>query len=168
MVARKWYAIAILSAAIFAGCAVSPEVEERRQTVEANIETILSKPIDTDQPREIQRCLADRDYRNFRVLDDRRILFEGRRGDLWLNTLRTRCPDLRHSTVLQVRSFSSIGRICDADSFMAGDWFDWPWYRRWPWQWGSGWGTGMACTLGKFQPVTESQVEAIEAAIKAK
>ncbi len=167
--AGNWYTITALSAALFfAGCAVSPEMEARRQAVEKNIETILSEPIDAEQARKVQRCLTDRDNRNFRVLDDRRILFEGRRGELWLNTLRARCPDLRHSTVLQVRSYSSIGRICEADSFMAGDWFDWPWYRRWPWQWGSRWGTGVACTLGEFQPVTEAQVQAIEAALKAK
>jgi hypothetical protein len=48
------------------------------------------------------------------------------------------------------------------DSFEVADWFDWPWYRRWPWHWGGGWGVGMRCTLGEFQPVTRAQVDAIE------
>jgi hypothetical protein len=107
------------------------------------------------------------EYRNFRALDDRRLLFEGRHDKLWLNTLRMRCPDLRHHNVLVVRSFSA-GRMCDMDSFQARDWFDWPWYRRWPWRWWSDWGMGSHCLLGKFQPVTGLQVAEIEAVLKSR
>jgi hypothetical protein len=152
---------------LIAGCATSPEVESRRQETEAVIASILSEPLDPEIYGETKRCLADREYRNFRALDDRRLLFEGRRDKLWLNTLRMRCPDLRHYSVLVVRSFSAR-RMCDMDTFQAADWFDWPWYRRWPWRWWSAWGIGMHCTLGKFQPVTESQVAEIEAVLKSR
>lgn len=151
---------------VLTGCAVSPEVEARRQEREAIINEILSQPLDPAEFGETERCLHERDYRNFRALDERRMLFEGRRGKLWINTLRHRCPDLRYGTVLRVKSFS-FGRICDMDTFQVGDWFDWPWYRRWPWHWGSGWGSGATCSLGKFQPVTESQVGEIEALLKS-
>lgn len=150
-----------------AGCATSPEAESRRQAIEADIEAILSEPLDPTIYGETKRCLADMEYRNFRALDDRRLLFEGRRGKLWLNTLRTRCPDLRHHNVLVVRSFSAR-RMCDMDSFQASDWFDWPWYRRWPWRWGSDWGMSSHCSLGKFQPVTEFQVAEIEVVLKSR
>jgi hypothetical protein len=95
----------MLSALLFlASCAVSPEAEERQRAMEEEIEAILSEPL----AGEPERCLADHEYRSFRAIDDRRILFEGRRGELWLNTLRTRCPDLRHSSVLVVRSIYTM------------------------------------------------------------
>ncbi len=161
--------IAIILPACFAllllsGCAVSPEAEERRLAVEAEIDAILSQPL-APEFGEMRRCLSEMDFRNFRALDEKHVLFEGRRDRLWVNTLRTRCPDLRHGQVLVVKQFSG-SRMCDSDRFYATDWFDWPWYRRWPWDWGSGWQTGMECTLGRFQPVTADQVAEIEAVLR--
>jgi hypothetical protein len=74
---------------------------------------------------------------------------------------------LRFGDALQVRSYS-WARICEMDSFQVVDWFDWPWYRRWPWHWRADWGMGMQCTLGKFQPITESQLGEIEAVLKSR
>jgi hypothetical protein len=165
MLASERCIIVILSALLFCmSCAVSPEAEERRRAMEEEIEAILSEPL----AREPQRCLSQHEYRDFRPIDDRRILFEGRRGELWLNTLRARCPDLRHSSVLVVRSFHGMGRLCDADTFMVADWFTWPWYQRWPWYWGWGWGASATCLLGEFQPVNEAQVDAIKEALRYK
>ena len=153
----------ILAAALlFVGCATSPDYQKRRQQVDADIDEILSLQLDPAEYGEQKRCLSDMEYRNFRPLGDRHILFVGRRGKLWINTLRARGPDLRRGDVLIVRSFSG-SRMCDMDSFEVSDWFAWPWYRRWPWQWGGSWTTGMRCSLGKFQPVLENQVEEIEA-----
>ena len=152
---------------IFVGCATSPAVESQRQAVEADIEQILSAPLDPAEYGETKRCLADREYTNYRALDDRRILFYGRGDKLWLNTLHSRCFDLRFGDVLRVRSFS-WSRICEMDSFQVVDWFEWPWYRRWPWHWRSDWATGDVCTLGKFQPITESQLGEIEAVLKSR
>lgn len=158
---------ACATAVFFTGCATTPDTEARRQAAEADISEILSMPLDPSEFGETKRCLADREYRSFRALDDRRILFEGRRDQQWINTLRSRCPDLRHGSVLVVGSFNG-SRMCDMDRFEVADWFEWPWYRRWPWHWGSRWATGMTCTLGKFQPVTEAQVSEIEAILKAR
>lgn len=159
--------LASATAMLFAGCATSPDVESRRQAMEADIAEILSAPLDPAEFGETKRCLSENEYRNFRALGDRRILFEGRRGKQWINTLRTRCSDLRHGDVLVVRQFSSM-RMCDADRFEVAEWFDWPWYRRWPWRWGGSWTTGATCSLGKFQPVTDAQVAEIEAVLKAR
>lgn len=169
MIAGERLMCAILSAALFCtSCAVSPEADERRRAMEEEITAILSEPLVAEQYGEPRRCLSDREYRDFRAIDDRRILFKGRREELWLNTLPIRCPDLRHSSVLVVKSVHSMGRMCDMDTFMVGDWFDWPWYRRWPWHWGWGWGASATCSLGEFQPVTEAQVEAIEEALRSR
>jgi len=151
-----------VSALLVAGCASSPEMAERQRAIDADIDAILSEPLDEDEYGTSNRCLSDNEYHRFHALDDRHILFEGLRGRQWINTLRSRCPDLEYGTILRVRSYSSPGRICARDTFVADEWFTWPWYRRWPWHWGSPWGTGMTCTLGEFQPVTDEQVEAIE------
>ncbi len=156
--------LACIALLFLVGCATSPEAESRRLAIEADIDAILSQPLDPAGLPEMKRCLADNDYRHFRALDERHILFEGRSDRLWVNTLRGRCSDLRYGDVLVVRSFSGM-RLCDMDRFAVADWFDWPWYRRWPWQWGGSWHTGMSCTLGKFQPVTADQVAEIEAVL---
>ncbi len=163
---RFQFAAWVLAMLLVCGCATSPEVEERERAVETTIENILSEPLDEAAYGKPLRCLNSSQYRDFRVLDDQRIVFAGSRGRLWLNTLRMRCPDLRHATALRIRSISTVGRICDMDTFQAGDWFDWPWYRRWPWRWGSTWHSGISCSLGTFQPITESQLTAIEAALR--
>lgn len=157
--------LACVALLLLVGCAVSPEAEERRRAVEAEIDAILSQPLPAEFG-EMQRCLRDTDFRNFRALDEKHILFEGRRDRLWVNTLRSRCPDLRYGHVLVVKQFSGM-RMCDTDRFYVTDWFDWPWYRRWPWHWGGSWTTGMQCSLGKFQRVTADQVAEIEAVLRS-
>ncbi len=162
------YAIttACAAALLCTGCATSPEVENRRKAMEADIDEILSYQLDPAEFGETKRCLSDHKYRNFRPLGDRHLLFVGRCDELWVNVLRSRCHDLRFGDVLVVRSFSGR-RMCDMDRFQVAEWFDWPWYRRWPWHWG-GWGTGARCALGKFQPVTQAQVTEIEAALESR
>ena len=158
-------AIAILL--LCAGCATSPDVAARRQAADAEINAILSVQLDPAEYGETRRCLAEREYHNFSVIDDRHILFEGLGGKQWVNTLRSRCPDLRFGTLIRVKSFS-WSRICESDSFLVGEWFDRAWYRSWPWHWGSGSGMGVQCSLGSFQPVTKDQVEEIKAAVKSR
>jgi len=159
--------MAIAFMLLFAGCATSPDVATQRQIADAEISRILSAQLDPAEFGETKSCLADREYNNFSVLDDRHILFEGLGGKQWINTLPARCPDLRFGSLIRVKSFS-WSRICDSDSFLVGDWFDRSWYRSWPWHWGGGWGMGTPCSLGKFQPVTKDQVEEIRAALKSR
>ena len=148
---RRSLPVVLVSIVALAGCATSPEVEERRAAI---------LPLKSGEHGAVKRCLSQNEFRSFRALDDRHILFIGRADRRWLNTLRSRCPDLRYGHVLVTRPFSGT-RICDLDRFEVADWFAWPWYRRWPWTWGT-WGTGMACTFGQFQAVSEAQVDEIE------
>lgn len=160
------FLFATLIAVVFcASCAVSPEAEQRRQLMEDEIAAILAEPLDEERYGKTKRCLSEAEYRNLRIIDDRRILFYGSRNRLWLNTLRNRCPDLRFNHVIVVRPTISPRRMCEMDSFYVTDWFSWPWYRRWPWYWGWGFGASAMCSLGEFQPVTDKQVELIEEAI---
>lgn len=154
---RVWAALLSITL-LLASCAGQPGADKR--AVEEDIETILRQPLEKSEYAESKRCLGVRDYDDFRVLDDKHILFEGRRGELWLNTLPTRCPELRRAMVLRVKSFSSMGRICDMDAFSARDWFGRD-------QWGSRGGGAGTCSLGSFEPVTAAQVGAIQAALDA-
>ncbi|MDH4108193.1 MAG: DUF6491 family protein [Gammaproteobacteria bacterium] len=154
------------AAFVATSCATSPEVEARYRASEDRIAAIFGQAAETPELGPAERCLGELEIRNFRPLDDRYILFEGQRGKQWINQLHMRCFDLEYAQALRVRSFSMM-RMCEFDSFMPGDWFDWPWYRRWPWHWG-GWPTGSTCTLGKFHPVSEEHVLAIEAAIRSR
>jgi hypothetical protein len=130
---------------IIAGCASSPDDESRRRAMEADIQDILELSLAEDG--KPLRCLSDLQYGGFRALGEKHLLFTGRGDKRWVNTLRTRCYDLRHGSVLRVRSHS-FSRLCDA-------------------HWGS-WSTGMTCSLGKFYPVTESQVAEIEAVLRSR
>lgn len=158
--------LVLASALLCMGCATSPEVDSRRQAIAADIEEILSQPHDEAGFGESERCLAENKYRNFRALDDRHILFEGRNDRAWISTLKTRCTDLMYGDALRVKSFSAT-RICSGDHFVVSNLFDWPWYSRWPWHWGSSWGTGIGCTFGEFQPVTQEQIGEIEAVLRS-
>jgi len=143
------------------GCATSPEAKARRAAAEADIDEIMRYELDPDEYGEVKKCLADHEYDNFRPLGDRHILFEGRRGKLWINTLRGRCNDLRHGDILVVR-LTMGSRMCDMDHFEVSEWFDYQPGRR-----PLNWGTGGSCLLGKFHPVTEAQVAEIEAVLES-
>lgn len=143
------------------GCAVSPEAEERRANAEADIDEIMSYELDPAEYGETRRCLSGTDFDDYRPLGDRHLLFEGRRGKLWVNTLRGRCNALRHNDVLVVRQYSG-SRMCEMDRFKVADWFDYTSRRR-----PADWGTGSDCMLGEFHPVTEAQVAEIEAVLES-
>jgi len=159
---RRIAVCASVALLLIAGCASAPEDESRREAAEADIQDILTLSLGEDG--KPMRCLSELQYRGMRPLDDKHVLFTGTGGKMWVNALRNRCYDLRHGSVLRVR-VQSFSRICDMDRFAVDDWFEWPWYSRWPWDWGT-WSTGMSCTLGKFYPVTQGQVEEIEAVIR--
>ncbi len=167
---RMQTVLLILLPAMCGACASTAQEDARQVQRERDVEAILTETSDADAYVETKRCLSSNEYRDFTVLDDRRILFEGRRDRFYLSTLPSRCYDLRFASVLRVKSISSIGRICAMDSFMPGDWFDLPlqntFYRRWPWTWGSRWHTGATCRLGEFQPLNEVQAANLKALFK--
>ncbi len=162
MNSRRFAVFATAALLLVAGCASSPQDEDRRKAIEADILDILT--LSAGEDGKPLRCLSDVRYRGMRPLDEKHLLFTGKAGRQWVNVLRHRCSDLRHGSVLRVRSHS-FSQICSADRFAVDDWFEWPWYSRAPWHWGA-WSTGITCTLGSFYPVTQGQVEEIEAVIR--
>jgi hypothetical protein len=132
-----------------AACATSPEDERKRKEMEADIDDILSYEHDPLEYGEEKSCLSTSEFRSYRALGNRHLLFEGRKGRLWVNVLHGRCPGLHANSVFIMRPMQA-NRLCDKDRFDAVDRLD----RQTI--------TAPTCTLGQFKPVTEAQVEEIE------
>ncbi len=135
----------------FAGCATSPEEELKQQEMEADIDEILSYELDPLEYGEAKDCLSDTEYRSYRALGNRHLLFKGRQGKLWVNVLRGRCFGLDDNSVFVIKP-GQAGRLCDMDRFNALN----------PPEPLSRADTAPTCALGEFRPVTEAQVEEIE------
>lgn len=148
----------LVAGALLGACSTNPEQQQREADRARDIESILTE---ASEFSETERCLSPNQFRHVRILDDRHILFEGRKGKFWLNTLPVRCPGLDRSSVLRMDRLTGRGSLCRLDSFAVYDWLDWPWYRRWPWS------SGPKCAMGDFQPVNEVQVQALKDAINA-
>ena len=147
------YATCLFVASIlsFAGCATSPEDERRRLDMEADIDDILTYELDPAEYGEPKTCLSAHEYRSFRPLGNRHLLFEGRNDKQWVNVLRGRCAGLYDDSKFIMRPNMSR-RFCDKDRFDVADHVD-PYTLS---------GKGPTCVLGEFKPVTSAQVEEIE------
>lgn len=145
--------ITVAALLVLAGCAPSPLEESKRKAMEADIDDILSQELDPAEVGEPRTCLSENEYRSFRALGNRHLLFQGRQGKQWVNFLRGRCPNLRDNSVFIIEPHLA-GRLCDADRFNVVDRLD------------PVGGTGSTCILGEFRPVTEAQVKEIEARLE--
>ena len=103
---------------------------------------------------ETKRCLSDFEYNQVEVLDEQHILFRNSPGDdLWLNTLRARCPGLNRNDTLLFEKRSN--RLCNLDRAEVVQRFLF-WQR-----------TGPVCSLGEFHQLTEAQAELIREATRS-
>ncbi len=147
--------LVIASLLTAAGCATSPEDEARRKEMEADIDEILAFELDPAEVGEPRNCLSENEFRRYRALGNRHLLFEGQRGKLWVNVLRGRCTSLDNDGVFIMKPGLS-GRLCDLDRFNVVPRFESV----------SGARSAAGCVLGEFKPVTEAQVKEIEARLE--
>jgi hypothetical protein len=142
--------ITIIAALLaLAACAMSPADEQKRQDMEADIDEIMSYELDETEFGEAKNCLSNNEYRSFRALGDRHLLFEGRRDKQWVNVLRGRCSGLRDDSAFIMNPTSS-GRACDQDHFQVVD------------RYNVTMAMGITCVLGEFKPVAKAQLQEIE------
>jgi hypothetical protein len=141
----------IASLLALAGCATSPEDEQRRKDMEADVDDILSYELDPLEYGKPKTCLSDHEYRSYRALGNRHLLFLGRQERLWVNVLRGRCPNLRDHSVFIMKP-NMPGRLCDTDRFEVVDRLNSL----------SDINAAAQCALGEFKPVTAAQVKEIE------
>lgn len=141
------------------GCAATQPQSEEQVPAEEELADILSQPLEAEEYGTPRRCISRYAYRDFEPLGDRYVVFEGAGDALWLNELRGRCHGLDRASAL---AFEGRGnQLCYLDRFKVTDWFSLARFRRPPWDWMD----GIPCTLGKFQPVSGEQLEAIRAAL---
>ena len=81
----------------------------------AEIETILANPLGNSAYVNESRCVPGGGFGNVEVVDDRNLVFEGRRGKLWWNRLRQRCLGLHSNMRLTMERRS--WRFCARDRF---------------------------------------------------
>ena len=147
--AAPWTIVAALL--VLSACATSPEDERKREEMEADIDDILSYELDPLEYGEPKSCLSSNEYDSYRPLGNRHLLFEGRKGKLWVNVLRGRCIGMHRDSIFVMRP-TQANRVCDMDRFDAVD--------------RSGLHataiTSPTCVFGEFKPVTKAQVEEIE------
>jgi hypothetical protein len=139
--------------------------EPERADVDAQVDFILDNPLPESDYVDSDRCISSDAYRKVEVLDDRHLLFLGRRGVVWLNQLRYACVGLGGggALVFQMRSRN----LCDMDGFSsvpgsAGDVTRGTINRAGPAA------PGIRCMLGHFEEITEAQAGVLRKALPAR
>ena len=115
-----------------------------------DLDTILNSPLSESDYREQRMCLPTRSVHDVEVLDDTLVLFESRRGKLWLNQLAKQCYGLDQDMVLRFRVFA--GNYCRLDRFRGMPRI-------------GNFALTSDCHLGQFETVADVQVEALRNAI---
>ena len=111
----------LLSVATLCGPAMAqesdatPAAQEDPAPASADIEAILANPLGNSAYVNESRCIAGGGFGNVEVVDDRNLVFEGRRGRLWWNRLRQRCLGLHSNMRLTMERRS--WRFCARDRF---------------------------------------------------
>ena len=116
-----------------------------------DVATILAKPLAEDDYREARNCLSVRAIDNVEVLDDTLVVFHGRRRELWLNQLASRCLGLEPDMIVNLRSFA--GSVCRLDRFRGRRYFE-PLVP-----------ITADCRLGNFETIDPLQAEALRVAV---
>lgn len=111
---------------------------------------ILSGELTDEGYAEDQLCVHPRDLDSIEVLNDRLVLFHGRRGKVWLNQLASQCLGLTPDMALDLRSYG--GSFCRLDRFRGTPRFDAALHLT------------AECRLGAFEPIAEPHAEALRTA----
>lgn len=117
------FVIGLYSVAPFFGTAMAAESEattavpkaDPAAPANADIEAILANPLGNTAYVNESRCIPGGGFGNVEVVDDRNLVFEGRRGTLWWNRLRQRCLGLHSNMRLTMERRS--WRFCARDRF---------------------------------------------------
>ena len=101
---------------------------------------------DDEARKEPLRCLSMSTIREYRVVDDRNVLFFQSSDKVYLSRLDRQCLGLARYGMFsyKVQSGARHTRLCDTDSITVLQ----------P-------GSGLNCGLGRFEPLTQDQVESL-------
>lgn len=151
---RLLLGVAVLGAsagADAAGPAADQELDtDTPQAEPLDAAAILSGELTAEDYAEDQLCVHPRDLDSIEVLNDRLVLFHGRRGEVWLNQLASQCLGLEPDMVLDLRSYG--GSFCRLDRFRGTPRFDATLHLT------------AECRLGAFETIAEPHAEALRTA----
>jgi len=137
--------IVAAGAFVLGGCAAAPERDQQMRSALQQLEGA--------DYAATERCLSTFEYDQVEVLDQQHLLFESNTGqEVWLNTLRTKCPGLRKDDVLAFEMTDN--RLCSLDTATVVERFLF-WQR-----------TGPTCSLGEFQQLPEAQSSLVREALE--
>ena len=125
---------------------------------ERSLESILTQPTVFS---ETERCLRSGLVRDIQILDERHLVFVGRRGEYWVNVLPQRCVGLDRLSRLHSEQLTTPGNLCRLDTFAVTDEWVSPWSRS-PRP-----APAPRCALGDFQPLTSIQLQLLKDNIAA-
>lgn len=103
---------------------------------------------DSKEVPGIKRCLSLVSIKDTRILDDKNIIYYGMGKKIYRNHLPRRCPGLRPSSTYLHKPI--LGQVCSLDFITVIDGFSSHFFR------------GASCSLGKFEPITKEQLEALK------
>jgi hypothetical protein len=125
--------------------------ESTKNDLNAQVSFILDHPLPESEYSESNRCVFTYNYESVEILDSRHLLFVGRRGNFWLNQLRSECLGLRKDALL---IFEARDRsICDMDGFRGGQ------------RYGSAAEFAAHCMLGHFESISQAQADLLRDAL---
>lgn len=104
----------LITTLLLAACGIKGETAK---TPPPTVEEVLASSLSATDYGKPERCLQTSEYTRIEVLDKKHLLFEGRGGKYWLNTLRNECPGLRKGAVLQLDL--TTNRVCNLDTVTA-------------------------------------------------
>ncbi len=142
----QWF-VAILALGAISVVFAAEQVAEDDEPLD--VETILLENPSPEDYGDLSSCLYGRKYDHVEILDERHMLFEGRRG-VWLNRLRGRCM-IRSDAILVIERHSSS--VCGADRVSGRQ-------RGFPDM------IAASCILGDFQEIDPQQALALKESIK--
>ncbi len=150
---RKGCGLTLLIATLLLGaCGIKGGAAK---TPPPTVDQILASSLSATDYGKPDRCLQTSEYNRIEVLDKKHLLFEGRGGKFWLNTLRNDCPGLRKGAVLQLDLTTS--RACNLDTVTAIE---------------TRWHTidkiSATCSLSEFVPIPKEQAEFLKNEIHGK
>ena len=101
------------------GCASQPDDATQAQKPALTVEEVLATTMGEEDYGETRRCLPNHLVERAEILDDKHILFWGRRDRAWLNTLSMKCIGLRKRDPLRFELHSS--QLCHLDTVSSFD-----------------------------------------------
>ena len=142
-----------------AGAPVEPSVVLRHPPAE--IEALLTRPLDESAYRASVRCVSGVTYRDVEFLSDRYVLFHGRSGRAWLNRLQRRCVGSRPGILMS--SPGATRRLCHSDRLFQDTFRDDDRRPGFPTAKPTGGLRGGAgCVLGMFEQIDTQQALALK------